>query len=145
MPDKPKRRDQGEYMRGRMRTQSAHSRELVCPDPIDPVRRGNCERSLKLFLLTYLATEFYMTWSPDHEKVVQKLEDAILIGGNFAEAMPRGSGKTTIAEGAAIWMTVNGLRRFPVLIGANKDAAIQILENIKAHLANNDLLYADYP
>ena len=38
-------------------------------------------------------TFFYLPWSVDHDKVIQKIERAVTSGGLFAVAMPRGSGK----------------------------------------------------
>ena len=39
-----------------------------------------------------------MAWSDDHLKVLEKTRKAVLQGGLFALAMPRGAGKTTSGE-----------------------------------------------
>jgi DNA mismatch repair protein MutS len=46
--------------------------------------------------------------------------------------MPRGTGKTTIVEGAVIWATLNGHKRFPVIIGADMTAAAGITTRVAA-------------
>ena len=81
-------------------------------------RWKSCQFNLSLFCETYLAARFFLSWSADQLKVIAKLERAILEGGMFALAMPRGSGKTTLTEAGAVWALLYGHRRFVVLIGA---------------------------
>jgi hypothetical protein len=59
--------------------------------------------------------------------------------------MPRGSGKTTLCEWACLWALLNGHRQFIVLIGSDQAIAEQMLDSIKSHLEQNELLAADYP
>ena len=47
--------------------------------------------------------------------MIAKVEQAVLRGGLFAMAMPRGSGKTTLAETACIWAMLTGAREFVCL------------------------------
>src|SRR5690606_27367587 len=84
-------------------------------------------------------------WSDDHRKVLRKIEQAVLQGGLFAMAMPRGSGKTTICECACIWAVLNGHREFVCLIGSDEGHAMDMLESIKTERDANELLLADYP
>ncbi|MEX0715970.1 MAG: terminase gpA endonuclease subunit, partial [Planctomycetaceae bacterium] len=74
-----------------------------------------------------------------------KIEEAVLHGGLFAMAMPRGSGKTTICECACIWAVLHGHREFVCLIGSDEGHAMDMLESIKTELDANDLLLADFP
>ena len=85
-----------------------------------------------------------MAWSPDHLKVIAKIEQAVLDGGLFAMAMPRGSGKTTICECACIWAVLYGHREFVCLIGSDEGHASDMLDSIKTELEANDLLLEDF-
>ncbi|MDW8265312.1 MAG: hypothetical protein RMJ52_08260 [Gemmataceae bacterium] len=88
---------------------------------------------------------FHLPWSQDHLKVIAKIEQAVLRGGLFAMAMPRGSGKTTICECACIWAVLYGHREFVCLIGSDEGHAMDMLDAIKMELDGNDLLLADFP
>lgn len=128
------------------RERSAKGREIgPLPEVEDPKRKGQCRGSLRLFCEVYLKGRFPLKWSRDHLKAIEKLERAILFGGLFALAMPRGSGKTSLCEAAAIWAILFGHRRFVALIGATGPAASEMLESIKVELETNDLLVADFP
>ena len=69
----------------------------------------------------------------------------MLRGELFAFAMPRGSGKTTLCEWASIWALLHGHRQFIVIVGSDQAIAEQMLDSIKSHLEQNDLLAADFP
>jgi hypothetical protein len=88
---------------------------------------------------------FHLNWSADHLKVINRIEQAVMSGGLFSMAMPRGSGKTTICECACIWAALNGHREFVCLIGSDEGHAMDMLESIKMELDGNELLLADYP
>jgi hypothetical protein len=77
--------------------------------------------------------------------VIGQIEESVLRGGLFATAMPRGSGKTTLAEVACIWATLCGHRDFAVLVGSDEGAATRMLDSIKTELESNDLLGEDFP
>lgn len=59
--------------------------------------------------------------------------------------MPRGSGKTSIAECACLWATLYGHREFVCLIGASEVQAVEMLDSIKMELDGNDQLEEDFP
>ena len=107
--------------------------------------KTQCGKSLRKFLLRYFPERFFMGFSADHIAVIATIERAILSGGLFALAMPRGSGKTTIVECACIWAILYGYREFVVLIGADKDSAVDLLTSIRSELENNDRLLGDFP
>ncbi len=133
-------------MAAKHRDESARGRDIgPCPPVLNPARKRRCAKSLKLFLQTYFPAKFPLRWSPAHLAVIDRIEQATRHGGLFTLAMPRGSGKTTIAVCAAEWATLNGHRHFVALIGATEDAAIQMLDEIKQDLEGNELLYEDYP
>jgi len=75
--------------------------ELPAVEDADRKQRaaGDC----RAFCESYFPLTFHLPWSPDHLKVIAKIKEAVLQGGLFAMAMPRGSGKTTICECACIW------------------------------------------
>jgi hypothetical protein len=108
-------------------------------------RRRKCRASLRLFLKTYFPDAFCLPWSPDHLRVIDKIEAAVLRGGLFALAMPRGSGKSTICERAMLWALLYGFRRFGCLIGATERAAELMLEHVKRELLFNERLAKDFP
>jgi len=112
---------------------------------VDPVRRAKCRESLELFCRTYFNENFSLPFSADHRTVIAKIELAVIKGGLFAVAMPRGSGKTTLCETATLWAILYGWHPFVVLIGADKDSAVQMLASIKIHLEGGNLLAADFP
>lgn len=135
-----------EAARERSAAASQAGRDIgAIPMIVDTKRRESCRLELMKFLETYFPEKFSLAWSSDHKIVIQKIEDAVLRGGLFALAMPRGSGKTTICERAAIWATVYAHRRFVALIGATEDAARQILDEIKIEIECNELLLQDFP
>jgi hypothetical protein len=130
----------------RQAEQSKKGRDIgTIPKPANPRRRAKCERNLQLFYDTYLAEKFPIPWSPDHLKSIKKREEAILFGGRFALAMPRGSGKTSMQEGGAIFALVYGHRRFVALIGSTAGSCSESMESIKVELETNELLAADFP
>jgi hypothetical protein len=130
----------------RARRVSAAGRDIGPPPAIvDPARRDSCRLDFRLFCETYAAESFPLAWSPDHLTAITKIEGAVLRGELFAFAMPRGSGKTTLCEWACLWALLNGHRQFITLIGSDQAIAEQMLDSIKSHLEQNDLLADDYP
>ena len=110
----------------------------------NPRRRRAAERSLERFLKLYFPWAFYLRWSPDHKRSIGKIERAVMEGGLFAFAMPRGSGKTTIAERAGLWAILTGRRKFVALVGATEKHAEAILKSQMTELQFNDLLHDDF-
>lgn len=115
------------------------------PEVVSPSRKAKAATDFRYFCECYFPQTFHLPWSPDHLKVIAKIEEAVLHGGLFAMAMPRGSGKTTICECACIWAVLNGRREFVCLIGSDEGHAMDMLDSIKMELDGNDLLLADYP
>jgi hypothetical protein len=141
---KGQRKREREAMRSRM--QSASSRDIgPMPQVADVVRRNSTAASFRLFAETYFKPTFCKPWCNDHLKAIQKIEAAVLRGGLFSFALPRGAGKTVLTTTAAVWAMLHGHRHFVVLIGATEAAAEQLLTNIKNALRTNDVLAADFP
>jgi hypothetical protein len=100
---------------------------------------------LQFFLRTYFPQTFDLLWSPMHLAVIARLETVISHGGLYALATPRGSGKTSILERAALWSVLTGRRRFIVIIAASEALAETSLVRIKAELEFNTKLAEDFP
>ena len=115
------------------------------PAVADPDRKARCEASFRDFCETYFAEVFYLPWSDDHLRVIEKIERAVRTGGLFAMAMPRGSGKTVLCQTAVLWSALIGATPFVCLIAASAERAKDLLENIKIWLETNPLLAADFP
>jgi len=115
------------------------------PAVADPERRAAAEASFKVFCETYFPDVFYFAWSPDHLRVVEKIEKAVRTGGLFAMAMPRGSGKTVLCQTAVVWAALTGATPFVCLIAASAERARDLLENIMVWLETNPLLGDDFP
>jgi hypothetical protein len=111
----------------------------------NPQRKAQAADDFQFFCESYFPRTFHLAWSDDHIKVMRRIEQAVLRGGLFAMAMPRGSGKTTICECACIWAVLNGHREFVCLIGSDEGHAMDMLDSIKMELDGNELLLADYP
>jgi len=115
------------------------------PEVMNSGRKAKAAIDFRYFCECYFPQTFHLPWSPDHLKVIAKIEEAVLHGGLFAMAMPRGSGKTTICECACIWAVLNGHREFVCLIGSDEGHAMDMLDSIKMELDGNEFLLADYP
>lgn len=115
------------------------------PPVADPDRRAQAEASLERFCKLYLPEVFCLDWSDDHLRVIAKMEGVVLRSMMFAVAMPRGSGKTSLAMAAVLWAVLFGFHRYVVLIAANTSLAKKFLKNLKAVLESNERLLADFP
>ena len=132
--------------RARQREQSLAGRDIgEIPKPVSPSRKGRCRNSLKMFLNVYFPEIFYLPWSPNHDRVIEKLETAIKEGGLFALAMPRGSGKTWICALGSLWAILYGWRRYVVFVSATDTMAVANMHKIHRQLETNRKLMGDFP
>ncbi len=115
------------------------------PAVVDAERKRQAEQDFRLFCEQYFPLTFHLAWSPDHLKVMAKIEQAVLRGGLFAMATPRGQGKSSLCEAACIWAVLYGHREFVCLIGSDEGHAMDMLDSIKTELEGNELLLADFP
>ena len=130
----------------RSRSQSLQGRDIAPLPPIaNPQRRARAGGSFQRFCETYFPEIFSLPWSQDHLKVIARIEQAVLRGGLFAVAMPRGSGKTSLCKAACLWATLYGYRDFVALIGSSEAHAQSMLHDLKLQLETNPLLAADFP
>ena len=125
---------------------SRQGREIGWPGlPEDLRLRFDTWGSLKLYCETFFPDTFYLGWSDDHLRVIQRLESAAMGGGLFGFAMPRGSGKTALCRAAITWAIGHGHRRFPVLIGADDSMATAGLVAVKTIIETNEMLAHYFP
>jgi hypothetical protein len=115
------------------------------PAVADPKGKQRAESDFRWFCESYFPQTFYLPWSPDHLKVIAKIEEAVMQGGLFAMAMSRGNGKSSVVEAACLWAMLFGHREFVCLIGSDEAHAVDMLESIKTELDSNDLLLEDFP
>ncbi|MGH2271907.1 terminase gpA endonuclease subunit [Anaerohalosphaeraceae bacterium U12dextr] len=135
-----------ERERARFAQMSASGRDIGdLPAVVNPDRKERASRDFRFFCEAYFPQTFRLAWSDDHLKIIAKIEQAVLRGGLFAMAMPRGSGKTTLAETACLWAILIGARDFVCLVGSDKDHAINMLDSIRTECEVNELLLEDYP
>lgn len=115
------------------------------PPIVDVARRLEGTRSLLAFARSYYREKVKKPFGANHLKLVAEFERVITQGGKQAIAMPRGSGKTTIAKIAAVWALVCGYRRFVVIVAANTKEARKLLKAILAFLVESPELVDDFP
>ena len=115
------------------------------PEVVNPERKKRCRTNFRMFCEEYFPETFSLEWSPDHLKAIHKIETAVLKGGLFALAMPRGSGKSSLTEVAAIWAMLYGHREFIMLIGATESAALELLDSLMTEFEINEHLAQDFP
>ena len=111
----------------------------------NPERRAKAELDFRAFCDGYFPQTFCLPWSDDHLRVLDRIEQAVLRGGLYALAMPRGSGKSSIAECACLWAVLFGHREFVCLIGSDEGHAADMLDAFKTELEGNDRLFEDFP
>ena len=126
--------------------ESASRRDIgFIPLVVNEERRERATNDLEYFCRQYQPAIFTRSFAPMHKEVIDKLTSAINYGDLFAYAMPRGTGKTSLAEAACIWAVLTGRRRYVVLISATEKDAQQSLDNIKKELSTNELILEDWP
>lgn len=130
----------------RTRAISRAGREIgPLPKVKNPRRRKKCQKSLQKFCETYFPNRFFWPFGKSHIEAINRMERVEHVGGLFALAMPRGSGKTTLAECAALHAILYGLRRYVVILAATGPLAESILKKIQREIETNPLLLEDFP
>lgn len=115
------------------------------PPVADADRKTRCGESFGDFCRTYFPDVFNLAWSDDHLRAIGRIETAVREGGLFAYAMPRGSGKTSLAEAACCWALLYGHRRFVLFVGSDEESAAELLDSVRTELETNELLLGDFP
>lgn len=115
------------------------------PKCANPRRRASCKNDYAKFAKTYFPQIFKLPWSQAHLVAIDRIEKAVLEGGLFAMALPRGMGKTSLCESACMWAMLYAHHAFVLLLGATEQKAKDRLASIKVELETNPLLEADFP
>jgi len=113
------------------------------PKVRNPYRKRKALKSFLNFLLAY--AQLSLEFSSAHLEAINRFEDLLENGGSAALAMPRGWGKTTLCQWAAIYAILSGKRKYGVYVGATQEEAEERLEEIKEILQGNPLLQEDFP
>lgn len=97
-PQQPTAAEAYEQLRERSRSRNKQiataGRDIgALPEVADPERKARASRDFQFFCEAYFPQTFHLSWSKDHIRVLRRIEQAVLRGGLFAMAMPRGSGK----------------------------------------------------
>jgi hypothetical protein len=128
------------------RDRSKAGREIGPLPPVaNPERRERGRKSLLQFCRDYFPERFRLPFAECHLTTIAEMEACTSAGGLLACAMPRGSGKTAIAECAVLHAVLYGLQRFAVLAQATQPLAAKSLKKIKRELETNPRLQADFP
>lgn len=115
------------------------------PAVVNPARRVEASRSLLAFCRYYLKSKYKKPFGKNHLRLIDAFERVISHGGKQAVAMPRGTGKTTLAVTAATWALLTGRRRFVVIVAANTKEARKLLKAISTILSSTPALAEDFP
>ena len=115
------------------------------PEVKNPERRASCENDFHKFCSEYRADVFYFGWSDDHIKAAKTMQGVVDEGGLYGVAMPRGSGKTTMAITLCLWAILYKKKQYICLIGATSGKAEALLKSIKTELRFNEALIEDFP
>lgn len=132
-------------MARRSRENSLKGRDIAPLPPVKDYRRKERGRaSLADFAMEYYSAKVSQSFCPNHLAYIARLEEIIVKGGKQAIAMPRGSGKSTIAKIAAHWAISYGYRRFIMIICATKEEAVAFMNDLK-EMAQADVYAEDFP
>lgn len=116
------------------------------PAIVNRDRRNACKNDLARFLTEYFPFSTGLSpFSDDHVRVIGRIQDCILRGGRFCNAVYRGFAKSTISENALLWAILYGHRRYGAIFAAEAGLADKAITSIKMELAENDLLADDFP
>lgn len=116
------------------------------PPIVDKGRREACRVDLFEDLRVYYPRSTGKNpFSPDHRRVIERMQSSVVEGSECWNMVFRGFAKTSIAVGTMIWAHKYGYRKFTPIIAANQGFAENILRMIKTQIETNDLLLDDFP
>jgi hypothetical protein len=126
----------------KMRSQRA---DIAIKEYVMSERRKACMNHPLQFMATYLSHWFPLPHSQDQMDDIEDMRRLYMEARDFANARPRGWGKTTDALAVAIWASLNGHCLFNPVIAAVEMMAKNLHEMIVSELASNELLKEDWP
>ncbi len=128
------------------RARSADSREVGPLPPVaDPERKARGRTDPEYFHRTYFGAKYKLAFGEPHRKAICILADCSELGGQFAFAMMRSGGKTTLAETEVLRALLYGLRRFAAFFAATDKLAKRAVKRLRRQLERNEMLLADFP
>jgi len=104
-----------------------------------------CEHNLLRYLITCFPNDFGLPFSDDHYEMIKNMEQAIVYGGKFCQAFPRGSGKTSITIGTLCWVVCYAKRFYTAVFGQTVIEAKKILAMVIDELCDNEILMEMFP
>lgn len=131
--------------RDRMRRMRERDSDIKIAPYTPSARRRRAEKTLKAFCRTYLRHMFPLPSSHDQDESIEKIDHATVSGGSYAQAAPRGDGKTQRSKAGALWAALSGRSRYLAAIGATGKLGKRLIIEITQELADNELLAEDYP
>jgi len=138
-------RARGRDLRAALEAEAVVFYQNGMPKVADPARKRACARSLALFATTYLPHVFTLPMSDGQRADFATMQRAIVDGGRYAFAAPRGDGKTSRVEAAILWAAMYGHRHCIIVVGADLGAAQEIVDSVKLELRTNEKLRQDFP
>ena len=123
----------------------AAGRVLEREKPQSLSRRRRLENDPAAWLRFYLAATYPLPWGDVHKRMIEAAVRAIRDGQGMAVAAPRGTGKSSVLWGVALWAILSGACRFPVVAAWAHGAARRMLRRWLSALADNARIRADYP
>lgn len=77
---------------------------------------------------------------------LREMENALTQSRPYNIELPRGSGKTSAAEMAVLWLISSGLRKFAVIVSANHAQAQNIIKDIFRPIVEQGTAFStDFP
>ena len=116
------------------------------PPIVHPALRERCKNDLALFGWIYCRK--LLDHQPSEEfkrRIVDKIQAAILHGGQVAVEALRGGGKTTWFTIAAVWGILYGHIKFPAIICAAQQLAKNLRRSILSLLEDSQMIADDFP
>jgi hypothetical protein len=118
---------------------------IGAPIPLLPDKRDEFATDLAGFAHHCFPEVYYKQDSEGQADDWDLMQTVTIKGGQFAFAAPRGDGKSTRSEACAIWAGCYGYHMVIVLIGAEQEAANEMIDSIKLTLRTNDRLAELFP
>ena len=113
---------------------------------IDVKRKETASKTLRAFIDTYMVG-FVLEEKPSKMtyKAIDELENALLDNRPVQIQLPRGSGKTTLASIAVLYLLSTARRKFAVIVSQNARSATNILADIWRMVIEESPYSQDFP
>ena len=111
----------------------------------DPARRKSLERSPAKWLKYYLVESYPMPFGKVHYDIIKAAMRTIKSGAGMVCAAPRGTGKTTVLQGVALYAVLTGRSKYPLIGAWKKSATRATMAKWLTALSDNPRISEDYP